>query len=313
MLSEEDLALRRQGISATDAVIIAGVSPYGRTVHDVYLDKLGLAEPFVQSDEMAMGHRLEPVALAALAEARGLTIVRGKTEQHRIMTWVVASPDGNVLDKPGGDREAVAEAKAVGFRMAHRWGESGDPDAIPDDVRVQVTWQMTAARVKRAHVVALLGTEARFYEIEHDDDLSTALLEMCDRFRTRHVLAKVPPPIDGSAASARMVRCLFRRSTHGIIRAPVEAEAIAAAYMASQAAAHAATNALDAAKARLCAIIGDAEGIESDDWVAMWKARKGSPKWKEIATALGATPALVEQYRGEGQRVLAVRTKGLRS
>jgi len=312
MLTEEDLALRRQGITATDATIIAGVSPYGRTVHDVYLDKLGMSEPFEQSGAMAMGHRLEPVALAALAEERGLTITPGQTERHNILTWAIATPDGNVLDAPGGKREAVAEAKAVGFRMSHRWGESGDPDAIPDDVRVQVTWQMTVARVKRAHVVALLGTEARFYEIDHDEELSTALLEMCDRFRTRHVLAQVPPKVDGSEASARMVRGLFKRATHGIVRAPAEAEALVAEHMSALAAEHAAKKRLDTVKAQLCALIGDSEGIESDAWTATWKAREGSPKWKEIATALGATAQIIEQYRGEGPRVLNVRAKGIR-
>jgi putative phage-type endonuclease len=310
MLTAEQIELRRTGVTATDAAIIAGVYPYGRTVHDVYLEKLGAADAVTQTPAMALGHRLEPVALALLAEEFGLTIRPGKTEKHPIQTWCIASPDGDVLENDGKDRVAVAEAKAVGLRMAARWGESGDPETIPDEVRVQVAWQMIVTRTPRAHVVALLGTEARFYELQHDEDLAGALLEMGDTFYRDHILARVPPEVDGSEASARMVRGLFRRARLGLIKAPVEAEGLVRDYLRARSLLDDAERAKTAAQAKLCALIGEAEGIEAPGFVATWKARAGSPDWKALAEKLGATKALAEEYRRDGARVLNVKVRG---
>lgn len=300
--------MRAAGLSATDMTVIAGVTPYGRTVHDVYLSKLGLEEEREQTSAMSLGHRLEPVALALLSDERSLTITPGTTEQHPIMTWAVATPDGNVLDAPDGQRIAVAEAKAVGLRMASRWGENGDDETIPDEVRVQVAWQMIVTRVKRAHVVALIGTEARFYDVEHDDDLATALLEMGDTFWRKHVLTKVAPPIDGSESAAAMVRQLFRRASAPLIDAPAEAEQLVHDYLAAKEALDAAETRKRAAQAKLEAMIGEHEGLRGADWIATWKERAGSPDYKALAEKLGATKALIEQYRREGSRVLNVKT-----
>ena len=307
MLTDAQLQMRREGLTATDMTVLAGVSPYGRTAHDVYLDKMGLSEPSATTASMGLGNRLEPVALALLADERGLTISPGTTEKHPIMPWVIASPDGNVLDGDTGHRVAVAEAKAVGLRMAHRWGESGDANAIPDDVRVQVQWQMITTRTPLAHIVALLGTEARFYEVGHDEDLSGALLELGDAFWRERVLAKSPPDIDGSEASARMIRGLFRKATLALVAAPPEASDLVQQFLLAKAAAEKAEQNEAAAKARLCAIIGEHEGLRGNGWTATWKTRAGAPDWKSLAEKLGATKALAEEYRREGPRVLTVK------
>ena len=309
-LTAEDFALRRTGLTATDMAVLSGTSPYGRTPHDVYLDKLGLTEPTPQTTAMSVGHRLEPVALAMLAEERGFTIAPGKTERNPIMTLVIASPDGFVLDGPKGPCVAVAEAKAVGLHMARRWGESMDPNAIPDEVLVQVTWQCIAKRVSVAHVVALLGTEVRFYDVPKSDELAGALLETADGWWRRHVVRQIPPAVDGSDGSARMVQTMFRKAKRGVVPAPAEADGIVREYLAAKAALSESEAAARAAKTRLQALIGDAEGLESSEWIATWRERPGSPDWKQLAEKLGATPALVEEYRRAGPRVLSVRQKG---
>ena len=308
MLTTEQLAMRRTGLSATDMTVLTGTSPYaGRTPHDVYLAKVTDTPPSEQTRAMALGNLIEPVALKLLADERRLVIRPGETERHPILSWVVATPDGSVLADD--ERVAVAEAKAVGFRMVERWGDDGDPEGVPDEVRVQVAWQMIAARVRRAHVVAILGTDVRFYDVDHDEDLACALLEMGEQFWTRHVVARRPPDVDGTEGAARMIRGLFRRARTGIVPAPPGSEALIAEYSRAAAALKVAEAARDEAKTRLCAAIGDAEGIETEDAIATWKERAGAPKYKELAKALGASEALIEQYRGDPTRVLDVRSK----
>lgn len=313
MLTAEDLALRRTGLSATDMTVIAGVSPYGRTVHDIYLDKMGLSEPVEQTPAMAFGLRVEKLALAILGEDRGLAITPGGTERHPETPWIVASPDGNVLHPQDGHRIGVAEAKAVGIRMAYRWGESGDPNAVPDEVRVQVQWQMVTTCTRMAHIVAIIGTDVRFYAVEHDEELATALIALGHRFWHEQVLAQRAPAIDGSEASARMVRGLFRKASAGVVPAPPESHGMVAEYLAAKAAADDAEKRKTAAQANLCALIGESEGIESADWIATWKERAGSTDWKSLAEKLGADKKLAEQYRREGTRVLTVKSKNKRA
>lgn len=309
-----DHELRRKGITATDITAIVGVSPYGRTAHDVYLSKVAIEETH-ETRAMGLGLKLEAIALSILAEERGLSIEQGGTHQHPIMPWVVASPDGLVPDS--GAREsrwrAVCEAKVVGYHMAKRWGEDGDPEAVPDDVRVQVQWQMLACRVKVGYVVALLGTEARTFELAHDDDLAGALLEAGDTFWRGNVVAREPPDIDSTEGAARMVRGLFRRATAGIIEAPAEAEELVQFYQAAKAQLAAAERVKDQAQAKLCALIGDNEGLDGGAWLATWKEREGSPDWKAIAESLGAGKDLVEKYRRAGTRVLLVKERKARA
>lgn len=310
MLTAEDFALRRTGLTATDITVLAGVTPYGRTPHDVYLDKTGEIAPRAPSAAQSLGHRLEPVALAILAEERELVVLRGKSEAHPMMPWVISTPDGDVLTKPtGGVRCAVAEAKAVGLHMASRWGESGDPDGVPDEVLVQVTWQCIQRRVSLAHVVALIGTDARFYDIEKNEDLAAGLLELGEGWWRRHVLGKRAPDVDGSEGAARMVRGLFRKATKGIVPAPAEAAGLVDRYLETKAARESAEREEDAAKARLCALIGEAEGIDGETYLATWRERAGSPDWKALAEKLGATPQLAKEYRRDGTRVLNVKLK----
>ena len=309
MLTAADLELRRAGVTATDATVITGVSPYGKTIHDVYLSKCGLDEPSEPTQAMGLGHRLEPVALQLLAETKGLTIRPGRTERSRMDPWILATPDADVMGPGTTHRIAVAEAKAVGFRMAYRWGESEDPDAIPDEVRVQTAWQMVCTETKKAYVVALIGTEARFYEIDHDPSLADALVTLCGRFWRENVLAKKPPELDGSENAGRMVRGLFKRATVGIVPAPPEAEALVQEYLAAKELYVEVDKRFGAAKTALCASIGSNTGLESDSWLATWKSRAGATDWKTIAAKLGSTKEMAEEIKYEGTRVLHVKVK----
>ena len=62
-LSREQLLLRKQGLTASDMVVLAHVVPFkkARTVYDLYIDKT--TEQPVQSeatDAIELGHEAEP-------------------------------------------------------------------------------------------------------------------------------------------------------------------------------------------------------------------------------------------------------------
>jgi hypothetical protein len=92
-----------------------------------------------------------------------------------------------------------------------------------------------------------------------------------------------------------------------------EAEEIAARLADAQARRKAAEADEERAANELRARIGDADGIAGDGWRVTWKApAKGTPKWKDIAHALGADarPELVAQHTAPPSRRFTFTTKG---
>lgn len=288
-LTEDQLALRRTGITATDAVVLSGLHPFrGASPHTIYCEKVGLPIPRLTGDQLEMGHELEPVILRRLAMKRGLTLVPGTTMRRanpasgRLadQSHHLATPDA--VHFPHGqdhDAEAVAEAKAVGRRWMDAWGE--DDGDIPDHVLAQVHWQMHVLDLPIAYVGALLGTEVRTYRVRRDDELIGSLVEVADRFWTDHVLAKRPPPIDGSPGAEQMLRALFPRHKGPMLRAGDEVETRARAYFDFKREVESAQERFDGAKQALIAACGEAEGITGDGWRLRYTFREAvevSPK-----------------------------------
>lgn len=299
-------------ITATDAVVLAGVNPYAsRTPLSVYAEKVGPPQPRSKTSRaMWFGNMIEPIALQYLREERKLTVLAGtETLRHPILTHIGATPDGTIIErhKP----VAVAECKAVGFDRAPRWGEEEmGADGVPEDVLVQVHMQMTVRRVNLAYVVALLGTDARIYVVERNEDLATALLETCDEFWRKHVVPRVPPTPDGSEASSRAIGSLFPKTNRQHALAPAEAERWAEAYLAAKDGEARAAAAKAEAEAELKLLCGDAQGLVGPTWRLDWMNRKGSPAWKAIAEAMQPPAHIIAEHTpAVGPRVFSLKEK----
>jgi len=280
-LRPEDLAIRRTGITATDVVTLAGLSPYrSASPHLVFAEKVGIAVEPLADEELEMGHELEPIVLRIAGARLGLTLVKGSTEASREIAHHIATPDA--LHVPSGTREALAEAKAVGIRHWRTWGQ--DEEGVPEHVLAQVAWQMHVTTLPLAFVGALVGTEVRTYRLERTPDVDTligALCEIADRFWVDHVLARKPPTLDGSEGATKMIRAAFPAPRDPMVRASPDAERAAALYFASKAAKATTEREHETAKQLLIAACGQAEGLVGDGWRLRMPARKAysvSPK-----------------------------------
>ena len=188
MLTAEQMALRRTGITATDATVIAGVCPYKRTVADVLAEKRGETEPFETTTAMRVGNVLEAPLLGLLAEDREIVVLPGnKTYIHPYFPWALATPDGVVFD--GKRMGSVCEIKCVGAWLSKTW-KAHSP---PQHVVVQVMWQMAVTCTRRAYVGALLGgTDWRTYVVDFDENMGADLLSVCGEWWERHVVKGEP-------------------------------------------------------------------------------------------------------------------------
>lgn len=224
--SEDWLAARREGITATDIVTIAGLvtwdSPWA-----LYHRKLGLLPEVEQSDRMRLGSWLE----RSIAEhwqrtyhhAGDLADDPGWLWRSSVRPWQLATPDFTVTGYDSRAEQSVLECKTASRRDG--WGEDGS-DQVPAHVRAQVLWQMDTLGVSTGHVavVFLPSGEFRSYTIRHDakhdhdpvTELSTCapcneigdLRDLGFGFWSR-ILRRDPPDLDGLEVTTEALRYVY--------------------------------------------------------------------------------------------------------
>jgi putative phage-type endonuclease len=266
MLTEEQLNQRMGGIGSSEIASICGVNPW-QSAHDVYCAKLGLAT-FNGNVKTRMGERVEDAVAEEYMLQTGDALAHFGTIVHPEHPWMMATPDRAVF----GVRRLV-EIKCVGWRSAYHWGS--DPDAIPDYYRPQVEWQMEVCDVDETHVAAWIGgSDFRIYTIKRNRKLGETLRKIASDFWHGHVLAKVPPAVDGTMGARRMLNAMFPRNANKVIPADDKAETLLEQLRRAR-------EELEAAEARevemqnkLRELAGDADGIAGSAWVATWKANK---------------------------------------
>jgi putative phage-type endonuclease len=192
-LTAEQLDLRRQGIGASEAAAVLGLSPW-RTPVDVYWSKVLDPEPAPPTEAMSRGIALEPYILDRLAEDMGLPLRRDVgTIVDPVSTVLMATPDDIV---PG--QAMAVEAKTAS--LMDGWGEQGT-DEIPMHYLVQTHHQMAVLNragyeVRRVLVPVLFFTmrpEYRLYAVDRNEAVEQAIVGDLLGWWQRHVIARVPP------------------------------------------------------------------------------------------------------------------------
>lgn len=299
MLTAEQLEMRKSGIGSSEIAAVVGVDPFKRPI-DIYLDKLGLAEPRADNEHTDIGNELEDsVARMALKRLGQKTAKYGTTVRHPTLPIALATPDF-ILDPA-----AILETKSVGYRMMHHWDpDVSDDSGVPAYYLCQVQWQLEVVGVDLAHVAVLLGgRDFRVYRIERDLDLGQALLDQAWDFWTHNVIAREPPPVDGSYSADRWLQKRFSKVGADFVKATPEHQALVVQLKASRAALARAEKEAAVAEQRVKEVIGEAAGIESDLGVVTWKRdRWGRTSWKDVATEMKAPEDLIQKYRSQPER-----------
>lgn len=319
-LTREQKIARRAFIGSSDVPAIVGLSPH-KGPFAVYLDKVpqpcpvcdGKAMEDRRADEYGVGNfgkpceacggsgELEPFdddptetdarAIGSLAEPLIASLYERRTGRrlsahpmnavHARHPWAAASPD-RVSDDGGPD----VELKMIGGHSASEWGEGGED--IPAHYRVQVEWQMEVRDRDVQHVAAIVGgTSFRIYEIRRSRELGAELVDAAHAFRKDHLLARVPPPFDGTEAARAFLRRRYPESVRGMQPAPLQAMPLVLEMRELKARIKSDGERLDHVKALLQEMIGDAEGIEDEAWGKVtWTTQAGAVSWKGIAEEL---------------------------
>ena len=279
------LAVRREGITATDAAVIMGVSPWD-SPFALWHRKKGNLPEHGDSDRFRLARYLEEYVWELWQEANGRAdetdALPSGTDEGGLYRdgWRMASPDFLLFDDiaiGSGRCTAVVECKTVASWEG--WGRGlghmpGSPDwvsdetkqadgarsTVPDYVRVQVLWQCDVLGVPVGHVAALHRSsgEFRWYTIKADPLAYEpgGIRDKCQLFM-ESLEAGVPPPVDGAEATTAALKALHHvADPPAICQVP---EAIADEYDRARELVREAEARLDAAKNLLRGMMGDAK------------------------------------------------------
>lgn len=191
-LSPEILAQRRKGIGGSDVAGILGISPW-TTPLDVYLDKIGEADPLEMTAPMRWGLLLEDEIAQEYSRQTGRKVRRvNRILQHPEHPFMLASLDRTVVADGGVKR--ILEVKTVGkWSKQDEWGPDGT-DEIPEHYLCQTSHYLAVTGAEIADVAVLIaGQDFRIYEVRRNQKLIELLIREEGRFWNDHVESRTPP------------------------------------------------------------------------------------------------------------------------
>lgn len=273
---EDWLKTRSEGIGSSDAAVVLGLSRF-KSPFQLFHEKLGLVEqPAVEAELAEWGLALEePIAIRyAIETGRQVsnpgpyTLLKSKDRPFMVATvdrWVMRDPRDPVAEQDG-----ILEIKNAHFFMGDQW-----TDEPPVEYQVQLQHQLAVTGLRWGSIAALIGgTRFVWADIERDDAFIEALVAEERKFWYEHVLKHTPPPVDGSAETADILKRLYPRDVGSSVALPSEALDWDAAREQALVAEEAAKAARLLAENQIKAAIGEATvGVLPNGIQYSWKAQ----------------------------------------
>ena len=277
---------RTTGIGGSDAPAVCGISRF-KTPLEVYLDKKGLREDTAPSEAMELGNRLEPEIARLYADRMGVTVYKpDNLFRHKEHPFMIGHLDG-IVDANGNGKYGL-ECKLTRGLPATEWGESGT-DEVPESYIMQVQHYMAVTGLNRFDIAALVGgTEFRIYHIQRNDALIDYMIKLEADFWNSHVLAGVPPMIDGSDAATKWLKRQFPSDSGVEIAATDEVAFLADQYRIAKAGSDKLEATVKELRNQILYVMGDAAVIKGDNFKITYKKTKDGQDfdWKAIADTL---------------------------
>lgn len=299
---EKFLANRRTGIGGSDAAALCSLSPF-KTAHDVYMDKLELTPYSAPSARMEAGIRLEPVLAEWYANEKGVHVKKHQMERHDDHKFMIGHIDRLVYD---GDPEGtgcplivgILEIKTTDARYAWLWGDPGT-DSVPDAYNLQCQHYMAVTGDKWADIAVLIGgNDFRIYRVPRNDSLIKDLIEIEGKFWNDHVLAKIPPPVEGTEASKRLLGALYPKDSGGEVLADDTIDKIVGEFFDLTDKAKSLESQKLLAENKIKEFMGEASSFKGPGYRFSWKQTKDRTAidYKTILAELDAPKELIEKH-----------------
>ncbi|HMA58955.1 MAG TPA: YqaJ viral recombinase family protein [Halanaerobiales bacterium] len=208
MTDQEWLEKRNSlGIGGSDVSAITGINPFKSAV-EVWLDKTGRSNEKEDNNAMYWGRELEDKVADEFAKRRSRELdqeVKVWKENHILQhpkyEFMIADIDRRVVGE-----KALLECKTtVDFNKL--WSEK----EFPDMYMLQVQHYLAVTGYKKAYLAVLIMNRRKFYyyTIKRDEELIDLIIENEKDFWNNYVKKDVPPEVDGSKASSRLLKRMY--------------------------------------------------------------------------------------------------------
>lgn len=253
----EWLRVRHGWANASDAAVYLGCHPF-KSLADLVVEKLAVDPVEVTSRAMERGNRLEAAVADWWADEHGVAVV--EPEVMYACGRILATLDRAIV---GNDREAV-EVKTTAQRVS--------------DVEPSWWWQtqaqMFCADLDRVHVAVLDGSmDLSSYTVDRDDEAIAALVEQVEKVWAFLDLGMTP---EGVELSPEHLAALHPEPAPGSF-VDVDDTQVVTRWQDAKALLSEAEKAEKEARAEVCRLIGEAEGVRHMGRVlCTWKAQTRS-------------------------------------
>lgn len=191
------LALRAQGVSASEISSILGLNPYGDTALDLWLQKKGMVPPKDETLDMWLGTELETTIAKRFTMETGLKVKKTGLWRSKARPHMMCSPDFIVEGKPW-----LVECKFTGVTMAKHW----EDDQTSDHAELQALGQIDVTGAEMVYVCALVAGYRKSFEIrevKRNDTIVSVIHVAADKFM-HHLHTDTAPEVTERDDSARV-------------------------------------------------------------------------------------------------------------
>jgi putative phage-type endonuclease len=261
---ESWLEIRRKGIGGSDVAAIAGLSKYKSPVA-VYLEKTGQLQPEEAGEAAYWGNQLEDLVAKEFGQRTGLKVKRRNAIlQHPEHTFMLANVDRLIVGLDVG-----LECKTASAYMKELW----EGEEVPMQYLLQCQHYMAVTGYQAWYIAVLIGGNTFVHKrIERDDELIEQLIAIEKDFWENHVLAGIPPVLDGSEASEELLKKMHPMAEEGTeTELPLEADELLEQLDVAKKEAKAASERVSEIENRLKAMLGDHEAGLARHYQVTWK------------------------------------------
>ena len=216
----EWLAQRRQGVGASEVAAVMGLSPW-KSPYSLWGEKTGLVPPDPDETEpQHWGNVLEPIIAHEYQEVTGRALIdhgRFAVRESPRCPVLRCTLDREIL--PIDDRGPGAlEIKTASAFKTDDW-----TDGAPLIYQIQVQTQLAVTGWRWGSLAVLVGGQSfKWCDVERNDAFIAVLERKVAEF-WKLVESNTPPPVDGSEATAEILRLIYPKDTGETVALPGDA------------------------------------------------------------------------------------------
>lgn len=197
----EWLQLRKSGIGGSDASAILGFNRY-KSAFQLYIEKTSEFVEESDNESAYWGNVLEDVVAREFAKRTGKKIRKiNRMLRHPKHYFMTANLDRDVVGE-----KAFLECKTASEYLKDSW----NGEDVPAAYLCQLQHYLAVTGYEKAYIAVLIGGNKFVWkEVARDDEFIELMIQHEKAFWENHVLANVPPAIDGSTSASELLAKMY--------------------------------------------------------------------------------------------------------